>query len=190
MNLSAPASTRSGLLRTVLGMMINPGGLLKSRLAETGFGAALGISGLAFLLFFLQTGIDRARVGQIGIGAVAAMGFIGLVYGTAGVAIIGFVGWAGARLLGGKGSIGEAIRAFGLAYSPTLVYAAMGLFFNLLFGWNTAVAFGVTGLLWALGPMIAALKEMVGGRNGAAAGLATVCGLLLLLGWVRLGGIA
>ena len=168
-------------------MMIDPGGQLKSRLAETCFAVALGISGMAFLLFFLQTGIDRMHDGQINSLQVTVLGFIGLVYGTVGVAIIGLVGWLGARIFGSKGSIGETIRAFGLAYCPTLVYAAIGLLFNLLFGWNTAVAFGVTGLLWALGPMVAALKEMVGGRSGVAAVLATVCGLLVLLGWSRLG---
>jgi hypothetical protein len=190
--LSLPATTtkKPNLLRTVLGVMLDPGSLLKSRLADTGYGMALGVSGLAFLLFFLQTGIDRAREGQIGGKTVAILSVVGLVFGTVGVAVVGLVGWAGARLLGGKGSVSEAIRAFGLAYSPTLVYAAVGLGFNLLLGWHTAVAFGVTGLLWALGPMIAALKGMVGDRSGAAAALATVCGLLVLLGWVRLGGMA
>ena len=187
MNLPITATKRPGLLRTVLSVMIDPGSLLKSRLPETGFGVALGVSGLAFLLFFLQTGLDRAREGQIGGKTVVVFSLVGLAFGTVGVAIIGLVGWTGARLLGGKGSLGEAIRAFGLAYSPTLIYATVGLVFNLLLGWNTAVAFGVTYLLWALGPMIVALKEMVGGRSGAAAALATICGFLVLLGWVRLG---
>lgn len=67
---------------------------------------------------------------------------------------------------GGKsGGLGEAVRAFALAYSAALVYVVIGLLFNLFFGWNTAVAFGVTGVLWALGPMIAVLKGMVGGRS-------------------------
>ena len=190
MSLPITATKKPGFFRTVLSVMIDPGSLLKSRLPETGFGSALGVSGLAFLLFFLQTGIDRAREGQIGGKTIVVLSFVGLVFGTAGVAIIALVGWTGARLMGGNGSLGEAIRAFGLAYSPTLIYAAVGLVFNLLLGWNTAVAFGVTGVLWALGPMIAALKGMVGGRSGVAAALATVCGLLVLFGWVRLGEMA
>ena len=63
----------------------------------------------------------------------------------------------------------------------------IGLLFNLFFGWNTAVAFGVTGVLWALGPMIAVLKGMVGGRSWPATLLATACGLMVLLGWARVG---
>ena len=83
--------------------------------------------------------------------------------------------------------MGEAVRAFALAYSAALVYVVIGLLFNLFFGWNTAVAFGVTGVLWALGPMIAVLKGMVGGRSWPATLLATACGLMVLLGWARVG---
>lgn len=183
------APRRFGVLRTVLGVMTNPGALLKDRLADTGYAVALGVSGLAFLLFFLQTGIDRAREGQIGARSVAVLASIGLLFGTLGVAVVATVGWTCARALGGRSRFGDAVRAFGLAYSPTLVYAAIGLLFNLLLGWNTALAFGVTGLLWALGPMIAALEDMVGGHSGRAAAIAAVCGLLVLLGWARLGVI-
>jgi hypothetical protein len=187
MGLSTTVAKETSLLRTALGVMLDPGNLLRSRLADTGYGMALGVSGLAFLLFFLQTGIDRARESHVGGKTIVVLCLVGLVFGTVGVAIIALVGWLGARFLGGKGTIGEAIRAFGLSYSPTLIYTTVGLFFNLIFGWNTAVAFGVTGLLWALGPMITALTEMVGGRRGAASAIATVCGLITLLGWARLG---
>ncbi|MBL0085230.1 MAG: YIP1 family protein [Ideonella sp.] len=190
--MSRPSSTvkKAGLLRTVIGVMVNPGGLLKARLADTGLMAALAVSGLAFTLFFLQTGLDRARSGQIRLESVGVLAAAGLVLGTAGVAITALVGWVGCKLLGSKAPLGEALRAFGLAYSPTLVYAVMGLAVNLLLGWNTAVAFGVTGLLWALGPMIVALKDMVDGHSGRAAAIATVCGLLVLFGWARLSVIA
>ncbi len=189
MSVPATASPRPKLWRTVLGAMIDPGGILKHRLEGTSLVVALVVPGLAFLLFFLQTGIDRAHDGQIGIAAVATLGLYGLLYGTLGIALVGLVGWAGARLLGGSGSAGEGVRAFALAYSPTLIYTVFGLLFNLIFNWNTAVAFGVTGVLWALGPMISALKEMVGGRTWPATLLATGCGLLVLLGWARIGAL-
>jgi hypothetical protein len=183
------AAGKAGLLRTLFGVMIDPGGALKRRLAGTSFAVALGISGLAFALFFLQTGIDRAHEGQIGGAAVAVLGLFGLIYGSLGIAMVGLLGWAGARAMGGSGSAGDAVRAFGLAYSPTLIYTVFGLLFNLLLGWNTAVAFGVTGVLWALGPITSALKEMVGGRTWPATLLATACGLLVLVGWVRIGAL-
>ena len=148
---------------------------------------ALSVSGIAFMLFFLQTGIDRARDGMLDTRGVVVLSIAGLIYGTVGIGLTGVVGWIGARLMGGAGELREAIRAFALAYSATLIYAAMGLMFNLFFGWNTAVAFGVTGVLWALAPMISVLKGMVNGRGWPATVLATVCGLMVLAGWVRVG---
>ena len=175
------------LWRVIFGVAVDPGSLVRSRFADTSFVMALPVSGIAFMLFFLQTGIDRARDGMLDTRGVVVLSIAGLIYGTVGIGLTGVVGWIGARLMGGAGELREAIRAFALAYSATLIYAAMGLMFNLFFGWNTAVAFGVTGVLWALAPMISVLKGMVGGRGWPATVLATVCGLMVLAGWVRVG---
>ena len=175
------------LWRVIFGVAVDPGSLVRSRFADTSFVMALSVSGAAFMLFFLQTGIDRARDGMLDTRGVVVLSIAGLIYGTVGIGLTGVVGWIGARLMGGAGELREAIRAFALAYSATLIYAAMGLMFNLFFGWNTAVAFGVTGVLWALAPMISVLKGMVSGRGWPATLLATVCGLMVLAGWVRVG---
>ena len=175
------------LWRVILGVAIDPGSLVRGRFADTGFVLSLSVSGVAFLLFFLQTGIDRARGGTLDATGVVVLTVIGFVFGTLGIGLTGVVGWLGARLFGGSGGLGEAVRAFALAYSAALVYVVIGLLFNLFFGWNTAVAFGVTGVLWALGPMIAVLKGMVGGRSWPATLLATACGVMVLLGWARVG---
>ena len=54
--------------------------------------------------------------------------------------------------------------------------------------WVSLCVYLVVGLLlWALGPMIAVLKGMVGGRSWPATLLATACGLMVLLGWARVG---
>ncbi len=178
------------LWRVILSVAVDPGSLIRNRLADTRLVSSLLVSGVAFMLFFLQTGIDRAREGQLNAGGVALLSLVGFIYGTVGIGMTGVVGWAGARLMGGSGRLGEAIRAFALAYSATLIYAAMGLMFSLILGWNTAVAFGVTGVLWALGPMISVLKGMVGGRGWPATLLATACGLMVLVGWARVGWLA
>ena len=178
------------LWRVILSVAVDPGSLIRNRLADTRFVSALLVSGVAFMLFFLQTGIDRAREGQISAGGVVLLSLVGFTYGTVGISMTGVVGWAGARLLGGSGKLGEAIRAFALAYSATLIYTSLGLMFSVILGWNTAVAFGVTGVLWALGPMISVLKGMVGGRSWPATLLATACGLMVLVGWARVGWLA
>ena len=63
----------------------------------------------------------------------------------------------------------------------------LGLLFSLVFQWNTSVAFGVTGLLWATGPLIASVREMSRENTALAVIVATVCSALLLLGWAILG---
>jgi hypothetical protein len=49
------------------------------------------------------------------------------------------------------------------------------------------VAFGVTGVLWATGPMIASIKQMSRENTALSVIVATVCSGLLLFGWVLLG---
>ena len=94
-----------------------------------------------------------------------------------------------ARLMGVNLARGQVIRSLALSYAATLVYVVVGLLFNVFLRWNTAVAFGATGVLWALGPMIAAFRSMMDGKLEGAILLATVCGGLTLLGWVVLAAV-
>jgi hypothetical protein len=173
--------------KTVFLMMINPGGALKTVLGGVATPVALAVSGLAFCLFFLQTGLDMNRVGTGNLVGALSLAGIGLVYGTAGVAFVAALAWAVSRPLGGTGTLLWTIKAFALGYSPTLLYVVLGVVANLTLGWNTSLAFGVTGVLWALGPMVATLREMLGGRVVPSIILATVCGGALLLGWTLVG---
>lgn len=168
--------------KSILLMMVNPAGVLKRRMASISFVWALAVSGTAFTLFFLQTGLDLYRNGKPG-PLVVVLASIGLIYGTVIVAAIAMVAWQLTRLFGGTKSIDWSVKAFALGYSPALIYATLGLLVNAIFHWKTAIAFGVTGMLWALGPMIAAIKEMTDQKTGVSMVIATLCGGLLLLGW-------
>jgi hypothetical protein len=187
--------SRSGQVRAALLMFVNPGAALKGAFTEVSPPFALGVSGAAFGLFFLQTGLDLLRAGQPTLPRLALSGpvgvvglcLLGILYGTLGVAFVAGIAWALTRPIGGTFALGWTVRAFALGYSPALVYALLGVIANVALGWNTAVAFGVTGVLWALGPMIAALREMLGGRVGVSVALATLCGGLVLYGWAFLG---
>ena len=108
--------------------------------------------------------------------------------GTAGVMVLAALIWVGAKLLGYTNSITDALRVMGLAFCPTLLYSLFGLLMNLGWQWNTAVAFGVTGLLWALSPVSAAVKQFTNEKTVPAIVLTTLCGALLLAGWAYLGG--
>lgn len=183
---SLPASGQPGRLKTLFLMMTNPGQVVAARMSTVSWPFALLVSGSAFSLFFLQTGLDIARGNDEVLRTAGASAVIGALYGSVGIVFMGVLAWLLSRLFAARQPAGWVIRALALSYSSALVYAAIGLPFNLVLGWNTSLAFGVTGVLWALGPMNAVFKELSGGRIGPGIALATVCGGLVLLGWATL----
>lgn len=174
---------RVSVVRTVLGIFTNPRAVFQQHLMHVPAPVCLIVSGLAFGLFYLQTGLDVSQGGASGIVYALALGMLGVVVGTVGVGLLAAIAWVMARPFGGQHPIDWTVRAFGLAYAPALIYAGLGMVANVLLGWNTALAFGVTGLLWALGPMIVAIREMTGQRTGVSVVIATVCGALMLALW-------
>lgn len=185
MNATAPA-VQPGW-KVALNMMINPGEVVKNQMAQVPWPFSLLVSGLSFTLFFLQTGLDMMHSGQIGMSTVILITMLGLVYGTAGVALIAAMVWAIVQGSERSYTLDWAISSFALGYSATLVYALLGLIFSLTLGWKTAVAFGVTGVLWALRPTLFTVRQMSGDRIAFSVTLATLCGAILLLGWALLG---
>lgn len=175
----------SSRIASLFMMFLNPGGVIKTKLTKFPWPLSMAISGTAFAMFFLQTALDISHHQYSS--AIISMTLLGAIYGTAGIVVVATVAWLVCQLFGNRQSLGWTIRAFGLGYSPTLVYASLGLAVNLLLGWNTAIAFGVTGVVWAIGPLNATIKEMVGGKIGISVVLTTVCGCLVLWGWALLG---
>ena len=177
------AAPRMSIARSVLGVFTNPSAVFQQHLMHVPAPVCLIISGLAFGMFYLQTGLDVFRGDWRGIVYPLALGALGLAVGTVGVGLLAAIAWVLSRPFGGSHPVDWAVRAFGLAYAPALIYSGLGLVANLLLGWHTSLAFGVTGLLWALGPMIVAIREMTGQRTGVSVVIATVCGALMLALW-------
>jgi hypothetical protein len=163
--------------------IVDPASLVTRHFDGLGVPAALLLSTLAFTTISLQAALDLARSRGDGAAELAGLVLRGGLLGSAGVAALGLAAWVLTRPFGGPGP-GTALRAVGGAYASALVYGLVGLGLNLLLGWNTSVSCGVTGLLWALGPLYLALRELAGGRAGVAALLSTLCGSGMLLGWV------
>lgn len=178
---------RPNFLRSALAMMINPGSVLKKAVAGIAWPLSLSISGVAFMLFFMQTGLDLWRNGIKEFGFVVLLSGEGLLLGSAGIAFLALLAWGITKLFKGNKSLGWAISAFGLGYCSTLIFTILGLLFSLVFHWNTSIAFGVSGVLWATGPMVASIKEMSHDKTGLSVFIATICSGLLLLGWAMLG---
>lgn len=185
MNATAPAVQPRW--KIALSMIINPGEVVKNQMSQVPWPFSLLVSGLSFTLFFLQTGLDMLRTGQISTSTVVLITMLGLVYGTVGIALIAAMAWALAQGSERAYTIDWAISAFALGYSATLVYALLGVIFSLAFGWKTAIAFGVTGVLWALRPTLFTVRQMSGDRIAFSIALATLCGAILLFGWALLG---
>ena len=182
---SAPAPNASvfGRLTALVSMMFNPGAIVQHRLSGIAWPLAILVPGAAFTIFFFQTGLDMMRAGKAGALKVTLLTLAGGLYGTFGIAGIALVAWVLSRLFGSTRALGWVIGAYALAYSPTLVYGLCGMAASLVLGWKTALAFGVTGVLWALRPMMAVNDELTGGRKGFSIFLSTVCGAVVLFGW-------
>ncbi|MBU0609174.1 MAG: YIP1 family protein [Armatimonadetes bacterium] len=181
--MTGAVAPRVSSIRSVLGILTNPKAVFQQHLMYVPAPLCLLVSGLAFGMFYLQTALDVSQRDWRGIVYTIALTVLGLAVGTVGVGLLAAIAWALTRPFGGKHPIDWAVRAFGLAYAPTLIYAGLGMVANVVLGWNTALAFGVTGLLWALGPMIVAIREMTGERTGISVVIATVCGALMLALW-------
>lgn len=185
MNTLAPIQTPRW--KTALNMILNPGAVVKNQMSRIPWPYSLSISGLSFTLFFLQTGLDMFRAGQIGMATVVLITLLGLFYGTVGLALIALLAWSLSQAGSRDYTVDWAISSFALGYSATLVYALTGLIFSLAMGWNTAVAFGVTGVLWALRPNLFTIRQMSGDRVTFSIVLTTLCGAIILMGWALLG---
>ncbi len=96
--MNTTAAEKPSTWKTALIMIINPGDIVKKKAAVSGR-FSLAISGAAFSLFFLQTGLDMYRVGQIGSNAIALVALIALIallgsiYGTVGIVGIAALAW-------------------------------------------------------------------------------------------------
>lgn len=174
-------------LRTVMNMMFSPGTALKKAISDTPFYFSLIVSGLAFGLFFLQTGLDLYKTGQQSLVFALSTAFIGALFGMIAVPLISIFIWGVAKPFGSDKSMQWTISAFCLSYSGALVYSIFGIVANLIFGWRTAVAFGVTGVIWATAPMIVTIREMIGGKILLCVVLATVTGSTVLFCWSFIG---
>jgi hypothetical protein len=65
----------------------------------------------------------------------------------------------------------------------------LGIIISSAYKWRTAIAFGVSGVLWAIGPMIVTIREMIGGKILVCVFLASTVGSIVLYAWSFIGKI-
>ena len=175
--------------RVVLSMMFQPGAVLKKAMSGIPWYFSVSVSGLAFLLFFLQTGLDFYRTGQQGMSFVIRSAAVGLAFGLVVIPLIGVLVFGIAKLFGSDKTLLWAVSAFSLCYSSALVYCAFGIIASSFMQWRTALAFGVSGVLWATGPILSTIREMTGGKAYVGILISTLASAAVLLCWALLGQI-
>lgn len=181
--------TKPSMLKTIFGMMINPSGLLKSTMLSTKWYFSFIVSGLAFGLFFVQTGLDLYKTGQKGIDFVLLSAGVGVLYGLLLIPLLGFLVAVVLKISKSDKKIGQIISLFCLSYSGALIYGILGIVFSLVLGWRTSVAFGVSGVLWAIRPIIVTIREMTGGKNIMSIPIATIISGVILISWSLFGNL-
>ncbi len=110
-----------------------------------------------------------------------------MVYGIVAIPLLAVVIWVILKAAKTDKSLLQTISSFCLSYSGALIYGIIGIIFSLALGWKTSVAFGVTGVLWAIGPMIITIRELTGGKNALSIPIAAAVGAIVLLSWSFLG---
>jgi hypothetical protein len=175
--------TKMVSIMEVLSFLLNPGLLIQKRMENVSLLVPICISSASFTLFFLQTGLDIAKKGTASGSYLLLMALRGLLAGSLGVLVLASFSWLLAKMLGSRWKYTQTVKAFGMAYTSTLLYCIFGILANLILGWNTAIVFGITGLLWALSPLLAIFREMLENRKLAGIVLTTLCGAVMLLAW-------
>lgn len=180
---------RVSLFRTVIGMMISPAGALKSALSGKCWYLSIIVSVLAFGLFFLQTGLDLYKTGQKDFSFVFVALGTGAAYGLVVIPLVAMFIWIILKAARIEETMFQVVSAFCLSYSGALIYGIIGTIVSLTLGWKTAVAFGVTGVVWAVGPMMYTIRELTNGKTFLSIFISAVVGLAVLVSWGYLGNL-
>lgn len=161
----------------------NPEALSKEELSKIPFVYPIGISGLTYGLFFLQTGLDQKKAGSKTLFEAMILAIKGLGIGTVGLIGLSVVVFIIIKSFKSEFSLSNLIKAFCLSYTTALLSLSIGLILNIFFQANTAVAFGVTGVLWSLNPLFRVLRKNTKGNFTLSLILCTTIGLMVLIIW-------
>jgi hypothetical protein len=182
-------TAKKPFINTVLSMMVSPARAIKTSVDKIPWYFSVAVSGLAFGLFFFQTGLDLYKTGQKGFGFALLSAGTGVAYGLLVIPLLGWLLWLVLKMTKSDKTMSWTISSFCLSYSGAMIYGILGIVFSLVFGWKTAVAFGITGVIWATGPIIATIREVTKGNSTLGIILATIIGAIVLFTWSLFAGI-
>jgi len=161
----------------------NPAALSEEEINKISFAAVIGVSGLTYSLFFLQTGLDQKKAGTKTLVEAFILALKGLGIGTIGLVGLSCLVFLIMKIFNRKVSLKVIIKSFALSYITPLISLFFGLLLNIFLGVNTALAFGVSGVLWSLNPIFRVIRKYTNDNVNLALSISTVAGLLILFTW-------
>ncbi len=135
-----------------------------------------------WMLFFMQTGLDRAMEYYVSAGSIIGISLLGF---AAGYVTVGLVSYFVLQIMkASKIEIEYSNVAVCIAMSHTYMIFSLVLgFVYRIFGTGSSAAFGVAGLLCTLLPIYSGIRTL-GGKNAYFAPLVTtVIGFFMLCMW-------
>jgi hypothetical protein len=142
----------------------NPQALSTEELNKIPFLYPMVISGLTYGLFFLQTGLDQKKAGSKTLFEAMILAIKGLGIGTFGLIGLSVVVFVIMKIFKSEYSLSNLVKACCLSYTTALLSLTIGLILNIFFHANTAVAFGITGVLWSLNPLFRVFRKNTRGN--------------------------
>lgn len=161
----------------------SPDSISKEDLEKISFIKVLLVSGITYGLFFLQTGLDQIRVGNKTFIEAIILASKGLGIGTIGLIAISIIIFVIIKAFNSETSLSNLIKVCCLSYTTALISLILGLILNIILHFNTAIAFGVTGVLWSLNPLFRVIRKNTKGNLSLSLILCTSIGLLILFTW-------
>ena len=158
---------------------LNPGELINSEIRDKLPLLGLMVSGISFMIFFILTGLDSNN-------GFLLPAFKGLLFGTAGIAFLAFIIWFLVKGFNPNVTLSYVIGSFSLCYTSTMIFTFVGLFLKMGMGWNTSVSLGMSGVLFAFGPMISVISSLTGGKRAWDILIITLAGVYVFFFWAFL----
>ena len=101
--------------RIILNMMLSPANVIKGAMGMVPWQFAVMVSTVAFMLFFMQTGLDLFRTGQKDMLFVVLSALKGAVYGMVAIPALATLMWMIAKLFKSDKDLKWVISAFCLS---------------------------------------------------------------------------
>ena len=127
---------------------------------------------LTFLFFFLQQSIDRSFLGFFDPVSTAMQCFVGFCSGILLPALTAGILRLCSGLTGIRAGYRELLTELGLSFFLPMLINFSGVLIDAVFGLKTAVLFGLTGILFSLIPLYAAMLRLGTAEQKRARGIA------------------